>query len=165
MPDAAQVRLVPLVTCPEALDRILVWNLEVWGSRIPGYDPSGWRAFYERCLAADYRDYDGTSELAWAILEDGFLVGSIALVHEDDLPQYLHLSPWLAAFVVDPQLRHHGIGRRAMAAFEDMVRGYGITRLYLWTDHYTHFYRSLGYQVLAHDRIADIEMDVMAKDL
>lgn len=155
--------LVPLALRPDAVEQVLEWNLQVWGARIPGYDEAGWRAFYDRCLAADYTAYDGESELAWAIFDGDTLVGSIALVHEDDLPDYLHLTPWLAAFVIDPQVRHRGIGRRVMEHFEQMVRDYGITRMYLWTDHYADWYLSLGYELLAHDRIADIDMDVMVK--
>lgn len=162
---SAPTRLVPLPQQPEALDQILAWNLDVWGERIPGYDAPAWRAFYERCLVADYDRYDGASELAWVLVREGHAIGSIALVHEDDLPEFIHLSPWMAAFVIDPALRGQGIGRGVVAEFERVVRGYGISTLYLWTDSLADWYRQLGYHVLAHGRIGEIEMDVMAKAL
>lgn len=165
MESEPDLELVPLPEVPEALEEILDWNLQVWGERIPGYDADGWRAFYERCLLSRFDVYDGLSELAWVIRREGRNIGSIALVHEDDLPAYQHLSPWMAAFVIDPALRHSGIGRRVVATFEDRCRQYGIHRLYLWTDQYTDWYRSLGYEVLAHDQIGAIQMDVMVKDL
>lgn len=157
--------LVPLPECPEALEQILAWNLQVWGERIPGYDVVGWRAFYERSLTANYEAFDGASELVWAVVDGERLIGSIALVHEDDLPDFTHLTPWMAAFVIDPTVRHQGIGTEVVAIFEGLVRDYGVQRLYLWTDLYAQWYARLGYQILQHARIGEIEMDVMAKDL
>jgi N-acetylglutamate synthase-like GNAT family acetyltransferase len=158
-------RLVTLPERAECLPSLLAWNLQVWGERIPGYDVAGWRAFYQRCLAADYRHYSQTSELTWVIEIGGACVGGISLVYEDDLPDFTHLSPWLAAFVIDPGLRGRGIGTEAVRLFESMVRGFGITRLYLWTDSETHWYEGLGYSVMERSRVGDIEMDVMVKEL
>jgi N-acetylglutamate synthase-like GNAT family acetyltransferase len=160
-----EFELVPLPVRPGDLERILQWNLDVWGTRIPGYDQAGWRAFYERCLLSDYEHFDGESELAWVIIYEGEAIGSIALVHEDDLPAFEHLSPWLAAFVIDPQRRHQGLGRAVVHDFEEMVRALGMSTLYLWTDVYTDWYRSLGYSVVEHSTIGEIDMDVMVKEL
>lgn len=165
MGEIGRVDLVPLAELPGALEPILEWNLQVWGERIPGYDRAGWRAFYERSLASDYSRYDGASELVWAVLADEQLVGSIALVHEDDLPDFTHLSPWLAAFVIDPQVRNRGIGRRVMQRFESRVREFGLDRLYLWTDAHERWYLDQGYAVVERGSLASIELSVMSKRL
>lgn len=160
------VRWVPLsMASPASVECILQWNLQVWGTRIPGYDEEGWRQFYERAKTANYAEYDGESELVWALFEKDALVGSIALVHEDDLPDFVAYSPWLAAFVIDPAKRHQGIGRHVVAQFEELSRSFGIAELFLWTDHYTHWYQTQGYTVLTHSRIGEIELDVMHKIL
>lgn len=144
---------------------ILAWNLQVWGDRIPGYDEQGWIDFYQRALAANYSTYEPGAELVWAIESDGNCLGSIALVGEDDLPDFLDLTPWMAAFVVDPQLRHQGIGKQVVELFEQWCAQQKITRLYLWTDTYADWYRTLGYHDIATTPLADIEAVVMAKDL
>jgi GNAT superfamily N-acetyltransferase len=143
----------------------LQWNLQVWGERIPGYDQAGWRAFYERCRLGDYTTFGEDAELAWALFDGQTLIGSIALVHEDDLPRFGHLSPWLAAFVIAPEFRHQGRGRAIVEEFESICRGYGVETLYLWTDVYTEWYQSLGYRVIEHSSIGEIALDVMAKKL
>jgi GNAT superfamily N-acetyltransferase len=144
---------------------VLLWNRQVWGDRIPGYDETGWREFYQRCRHGDYSSFHPDAELAWALFEEEDLVGSIALVYEDDLASFSHLSPWMAAFVIAPELRHQGRGRAIVSEFESLCRQYGVERLYLWTDIYSDWYRSLGYYVIEHSSTGEIELDVMAKSL
>jgi GNAT superfamily N-acetyltransferase len=143
----------------------LRWNLQVWGDRIPGYDEAGWRAFYERCRQGEYSTFGTDAELAWALFDGDTLIGSIALVSEDDLPSFSHLSPWMAAFVIAPDFRHQGRGRAIVDEFESLCREYRVETLYLWTDLYTDWYQSLGYHVIEHSSIGEIELDVMAKNL
>lgn len=158
-------RLVPLPEREEWLDLNLTWSLQAWGERIPGYDRVGWSAFYRRALTADYEQYRPGAELVWVIEIDGHCVGSIALVGEDDLLDFTDCTPWLAAFVINPALRHQGIGSRVVEEFEAMVRRFGIVRLYLWTDTYGDWYRKLGYEEIGRSQLADITAVVMAKDL
>lgn len=156
---------MPLPERAHALEQVLEWNLQVWGDRIPGYDAAGWRAFYERSMAAQYDRFEPGAELVWVIEVDAAIVGSIALVGEDDLPDFLDRTPWLAAFVVDPTIRHQGLGREVVAIFEQWCRDHQVERLYLWTDFYADWYRKLGYQEIATTRLADIDAVVMVKDL
>lgn len=156
---------MPLPERPEHLAQILEWNLEVWGERIPGYDRQGWIDFYQRAMSANYERFEAGAELVWCIEVDQRCVGSIALVGEDDLPDFLDLTPWMAAFVIDPSLRHQGIGRTVVETFEQWCVDHGVTRLYLWTDTYADWYRTLGYNDIARTRLADIDVTVMAKDL
>lgn len=158
-------RLIPLPECSHWLPQILDWNLQVWGERIPGYDRAGWRAFYQRALSSDYSRFLPGSELVWGIEIDANLVGSIALVGEDDLPEFTELTPWMAAFVIDPSLRHQGIGREVVGLFEQWCIDHDITTLYLWTDQYSRWYQSLGYREIARTRLAEIDAVVMTKDL
>lgn len=142
----------------------MAWNLQVWGERIPGYDTAAWQAFYERALNADYEHFRPGDELIWIIEVDSQCVGSIALVTEDDLPD-IDYSPWMAAFVIDPDQRSRGIGTEIVAIFEEQCRSLGINRLYLWTEDLGDWYRSLGYHDLSRLQFGEIDATVMAKDL
>lgn len=156
--------LIPLPQRPEWLALALEWNLQVWGERIPGYDRAGWVAFYQRAMTAHYDAYLPGEELIWLVELDGKCVGCIALVGEDDLVG-IEFTPWMAAFVIDPTIRHQGIGRRVVELFESQCRHFGIERLYLWTDNYAKWYSSQGYQELLRTKAGEIEAIVMAKDL
>lgn len=156
---------MPLPDRPEWLEQILAWNLEVWGERIPGYDEQGWRDFYGRAMVARYDRYQPGAELVWGIESEHRLIGSIALVGEDDLPDHLDKSPWMAAFVIDPALRHQGFGRDVVRVFESWCLEHDVSTLYLWTDTYADWYRSLGYSQIGVTQLAHISAVVMSKEL
>jgi GNAT superfamily N-acetyltransferase len=150
---------------PEHLELILQWNFRVWGDRIPGYDLEGWRAFYDRALSHAHDGYQG-EELVWAILDGSDrCLGSIALVQEDDLEGFDDLTPWIAAFVIDPELRHKGLGRAVVEMVEAWSRVQGIHTLYLWTDIYAPWYASQGYSEVAKTKVGEIDAVVMKKEL
>lgn len=157
--------LRPLPERSAELEQNLAWSLEVWGERIPGYDHAGWRAFYQRALKASYDRYQPGAELVWVIEMEGRCVGSIALVGEDDLEDFTECTPWMAAFIIDPALRHQGLGRKVVAIFEEKVKALGVGHLYLWTDTYADWYSTQGYRTIGNSRIGQIDAVVMEKSL
>lgn len=150
---------------PDLLEQNLTWSLQAWGERIPGYDEAGWRAFYHRALQARYDRYEPGAELVWVIEIDGQCVGSIALVGEDDLEDFTNCTPWMAAFVIDPALRHQGVGRKVVSIFEEQVRALGIEHLFLWTDLYADWYQTQGYRPIGESNLGEINAVVMEKEL
>ena len=172
--------LVPLADNPGLGQRPLQWSLDLWGSSNPWFSADDWREFYARASAADYQRWDLagvdqeqiylaiSTENATEIAPENAtenVVGVIALVDFDDLSDYRHLKPWVAAFVVDPDRRAAGWGSAMLSALEEKAREFGIARLYLWTQDQREFYRRRGYELLEHREYPEISIDIMSKPL
>ena len=160
--------LVPLADNPALGQSPLRWSLELWGDGNPWFSPEDWQSFYKKAALADYRQWrNGGSdqEQIYIALVEGEVVGAIALVDFDDVKEYRHLKPWVAAFIVDPERRGAGFGSAMLAALEERARNFGITRLYLWTEDKRAFYLSRGYALLEHRDYPEISIDVLIKSL
>ena len=163
-----RVELIPVSEFPDGANAPLSWSLAFWGNRIPGFSASDWVAFYEQAGSADYANWDpaGTDQaLIYLAVIDHEVVGAIALVDFDDLEAFRHLKPWVAAFIVNPELRHSGLGTQILALLEGTARTLGIDRLYLWTEDQTAFYQKRGYRFEAHTSLEQLFFDVLSKDL
>ena len=148
--------------------RPLNWSLELWGDHIPGYSRSDWIAFYESARGADYSHWGsaGTDqELIYLAVIAHEVVGAIALVDFDDLEEFRHLKPWVAAFIVKPELRGSGIGTQMLAMLEGKASMLGIKKLYLWTEDQTAFYKRRGYEFEASSRLGPLSFDLLSKSL
>jgi len=161
------IDLIPLRKSPKDSEVVLQWALKLWRSNtIPGFSEESWRSFYERAKSADYTAWhDNEQELIYVAKNGDEVLGTIALVTFDDLEEYRHLSPWIAAFIVNPALRGQGFGTSILTAFEKEAKSLGIEALYLWTEDQTNFYQKCGYEFIASGRWSQLTFDVLKKDL
>lgn len=160
--------LIPISGLPQGATAPLDWSLELWGDHIPGFSSSDWIAFYEKAMRADYSHWDpaGTDqELIYLAVTDHEVVGAIALVDFDDLEEFRHLKPWVAAFIVKPELRGSGIGTEMLTLLEGKARMLEIRKLYLWTEDQTAFYKKRGYKVQTSSRLGPLCFDVLSREL
>jgi GNAT superfamily N-acetyltransferase len=98
--------------------------------------------------------------LCLVALEGERCVGTIS-IFVDDLPARPDLTPWLAAFFVDPFFRNRGIGGALMERLLEVARELGIRRLYLHTETAAGYYRCRGWRFLfqaVNDRGEDTEV-------
>lgn len=166
--DVVELSLVPLADNPDLGVAPLAWSLDLWGDSNPWFSAEDWRSFYTRGESADYRGWDPLGfdqEQIYIALIKGEVVGAISLVDFDDLEEFRHLRPWVAAFVVDPHLRGQGIGSLMLTALEDKARIFGISELYLWTEDRKDFYLKRGYSALTHRDYPELSIDVLKKAL
>lgn len=161
------IDLLPLRDTPESAECALQWSLKLWRSNsIPGFSEADWSNFYERAKSADYTAWHGNGEELIYIAKDGEqLLGTIALVDFDDLEEFRVLTPWVAAFIVNPELRGQGYGTKILNAFEEKVRALGIETLYLWTEDQMSFYSKRGYEHISSGTWSRLTFDVMKKEL
>ncbi|MCO6412562.1 MAG: GNAT family N-acetyltransferase [Thiogranum sp.] len=162
------IDLLPISDLPQRASAPLSWSLELWGDHIPGFSSSDWIAFYEKARRADYSHWDpaGTDqELIYLAVSDDDVVGAIALVDFDDLEEFRHLKPWVAAFIVKPELRGSGIGTQMLTLLEAKARMLGIRKLYLWTEDQAAFYIRRGYQLETKSRLGPLGLEVLSKEL
>lgn len=120
--------------------------------------------FYANAANANYQTWVGQGqELVYLAKSGDVLVGTIALVDYDDLEEFRELKPWVAAFIINPELRGRGIGTQVLELIEKQTRLFGIDRLYLWTEDQSNFYRKREYKQIAVSHHGDLQVFVMQK--
>ncbi len=162
------IDLVPISEFPEGATAPLNWSLALWGDHIPGFSRSDWIEFYEKAKGADYSHWDsaGTDqELIYLAVTNHEVVGAIALVDFDDLEEFRHLKPWVAAFIVKPGLRSSGIGTQMLTLLERKAKILGISKLYLWTEDQTAFYTKRGYKFETSSHLGPLRYDLLSREL
>ncbi len=160
--------LVPLADNPALGEGPLQWSLDLWGAGTPWFSAEDWESFYKKGAVADYGQWShegSDQEQIYLAMVESEVVGAIALVDFDDVEEYRHLKPWVAAFVVDPKRRGAGFGSAMLAALEEKARNFGISRLFLWTEDKRAFYATRGYEHLEHRDYPEISIDVLSKSL
>ena len=163
-----QLQLIPLADNPTLGAQPLQWSLDLWGSGNPWFSPQDWVNFYEKAASTEYEKWDlegRDQEQIYLAIQKGEVVGVISLVDFDDLEDYRHFKPWVAAFIVDPQRRGSGLGSAMLAALEEKARNFGIERLYLWTEDKGDFYTKRGYELLEHRAYPELSIDILSKPL
>lgn len=166
--DVTALILVPLADNPSHGVRPLAWSLELWGEGNPWFSPEDWKRFYSRAGEAVYESWNphgSDQEHIYIAVSGGEVVGAIALVDFDDVEEFAHLKPWVAAFIVDPTKRGQGFGSLMLVELEKKAREFGIPRLHLWTEDQRDFYLKRGYSLITHRDYPTISIDVMSKDI
>lgn len=158
--------MVPLSKSPENADLVLSWALDLWGDHIPTYSRQDWTNFYSNVTKPSYGSWSGDGqELIFIAMRGEEIVGTISLVDFDDLDEFRHLTPWVAAFIVNPSMRGTGVGTQILALFENQAKLLGIGVLYLWTEDQGDFYAKRGYQHVTSTKLQNLTIDVMQKAL
>lgn len=98
-------------------------------------------------------------------VNDGEFVGTASLIADDELPDATESGPWLAAVFVNDSYRHQGIGSALVRAIEERAVKQGITEIFLYTEHGTPWYESMGWQYIRTTRLADHDVTVMSRAL
>lgn len=161
-----RIDLVPINQSKAGGDLALSWALDMWGDHIPHYSHQDWIDFYQNAHTADYQHWNGTDqELVYIGMRDEEIVGTISLVDFDELEEFRHLSPWIAAFIVNPKMRGEGIGSQMLVLLEEKARALGIRSLHLWTEDQCSFYLKRGYSVTASGNFEHLSLDVMQKKI
>ena len=161
-----EIQLVPIHESPEGAELALTWALELWGDHIPNYTQQDWVNFYTNAAKSNYGSWVGDGqELIYIAKRDDEIMGTIAVVDFDELEEYRHLSPWIAAFIVNPNLRGQGIGSRILSLLEEEAKSLGIRTLHLWTEDQSAFYLSRGFNLIASGSLDHLTLDVMQKEL
>lgn len=160
------LKLIPLSESPGDGDLPLRWSLELWGDHIPGYSRQDWVDFYENGKKANFNNWGGEGrELIFIGKRDEEVVGAISLVDFDGLEEFRHLTPWVAAFIVNPHLRGEGIGGEMLVAFEEKVRALGVKVLHLWTEDKSEFYLKRGYDLMTEGTFGHLIFKILKKEL
>ncbi|MDP1719552.1 MAG: GNAT family N-acetyltransferase [Candidatus Nanopelagicaceae bacterium] len=152
---------------PESAALVLQWSLKLWRSNsIPGFSEEDWTDFYERAKTADFDTWHGVGqELIYIAKSGNQVLGTIALVDFDDLEEFRHLTPWVAAFIVNPELRGRGYGTKILEALEGEAASLGIETLHLWTEDQKNFYVERGYEFVSSGTWSRLTFDVLKKKL
>lgn len=143
------ISLHPVSEFPELAKIPLQWSIDLWGEGKPEFSAEDWKIFYSKALLGNYDSWDlnGTDqELIYLAIKDQQVIGAIALCDFDDLEEFRHLKPWIAAFIVDPNLRGNGLGSEILELMEKQVLSFGIKSIYLWSENQDGFYLKRGYK-------------------
>lgn len=143
------ISLHPIGEFPELAHTPLNWSLDLWREGKAEFSADDWRIFYNKALHGNYDSWDlnGTDqELIYLAVRDEQVIGAIALCDFDDLEEFRHFKPWIAAFIVDPNLRGGGLGSQILQLMEEKVISFGIEAIYLWSENRNDFYKNRGYQ-------------------
>jgi N-acetylglutamate synthase-like GNAT family acetyltransferase len=161
-----EISLVPIRQSPKDAELALSWALDLWGDHLPNYSPQDWANFYTNSVRSNYESWEGEGqELVFIAKRGEETVGTIGLVDFDELEEFRHLSPWIAAFIVNPHVRGEGAGTKILTLLEEKARSLGIDVLHLWTEDQRAFYSKRGYQLLASTKLGFLDIDVMQKRL
>lgn len=167
-----QISLQPVSNYPDLAIEPLRWSLQLWGEGKEEFSSQDWHDFYANALNANYQSWnlDGfDQELLYLAIRDNKgsteVVASIALCDFDDLQEFRHLKPWIAAFIVREDLRGSGIGGVVLKLMEEKVVSFGINTIYLWTESAVKFYSNRGYKVIDKLIKPGREIVIMSKNI
>jgi N-acetylglutamate synthase-like GNAT family acetyltransferase len=108
-----------------------------------GFDLS-FEAFVAASVAEFFESFDPTRDRVWIVERAGQMRGCLALKGRSQVEAQLRY------FLLHPELRGQGLGRRLIEAFLECARDLGYQRIYLLTDEAhtaaaTHLYLAYGF--------------------
>ena len=114
------------------------WHHDEWRDLIPNWS---YEAALEELLTHGHRAAIPTTFVAF---RGDALVGSASLLVED-VPEWRHLTPWVASVYVAPPERGRGVGSRLVRHAVAVAGQLGVETVYLLTPGQAEFYRRLGW--------------------
>ena len=123
---------------PELIDTLARWHYDEWQGLIPEWS---YQEARRELATHTSRAAVPTTIVAF---EGDELIGSASLLVED-LPEWKHLTPWVASVFVKPTGRGKGIGSRIVAEMVAVAGQVGVPAVYLLTAGQADFYRKLGW--------------------
>lgn len=91
-----------------------------------------------------YQQYDPSRDRVWVCEHGGKIIGFLLLMHRQNNTAQLRY------FIIDPQYRGIGLGKKLMSLYMEFLRNCGYTSSYLWTTNElpaaAHLYTRHGFQ-------------------
>lgn len=134
------------------------WHYEEWSDLLPGWSSA---QALEELLTHQARAAIPTTVVA---LSGERLLGSASLL-VDDMPEWRHLTPWLANLYVVPSDRGRGVGRALIARIVTVAERLGVAHLHVFTAGQEELYRRYGWGLLEHVDCHGRPAALMARDL
>jgi N-acetylglutamate synthase-like GNAT family acetyltransferase len=137
------IEITYLADMPDAAPTLAAWSYRTWHHFFPDLS--------EADLLAEYKAgcQKNAVPLALVAVDAGVVCGTASLVAQDGLPDYAHLTPWLASVYVADAHRRRGIGAQLVTRIIHCAWLMNIPKLYLWTDAEAAWYTHMGWNTLA----------------
>lgn len=135
--EGALYSLKKLRDWPELSKRAAEWFSEKWDIPVSAYEES-----MGQCL-----DKKGAIPQWYLVLDQEERIAAGAGVIENDFHNRRDLTPNLCALFVEERCRRQGLAAELLRAVQQDLKGMGLERLYLVTDH-TEFYEKCGWEFL-----------------
>ena len=143
------------------VERIIRWQVDHYRESFPSFDYDDWIDF----CGPHMRGQDGPLPVVLGAFDGTECIGTVAIVERDDLDDVDHYTPWIAAMIVDPSHRGHGVGRSLLAAALGRCRDLYFSRVHLWTHDQFEWYRRLGWREVESRKFRDIPITIFSLDL
>jgi len=143
------------------VERIIRWQVDHYRESFPSFDYDDWIDFY----GPHMRGQDGPLPVVLGAFDETECIGTVAIVERDDLDDVDHYTPWIAAMIVDPSYRGHGVGRSLLTAALGRCRDLYFSRVYLWTHDQFEWYRRLGWREVESRKFRGIPITIFSLDL
>ncbi len=139
------LRIEYLADHPDVAPILARWHHAEWRDLIPNWS-------YEIALE-ELRTHRNRAAIptTFVAFRNEALVGSASLLVED-LPEWRHLTPWVASVYVVPSERGHQIGSQLVQHAVMVAGRLGVEMVYLLTPGQAEFYRRLGWSEIGEDR-------------
>jgi GNAT superfamily N-acetyltransferase len=109
---------------PGDLGRVIYLHGDLYGKE---YNYSmAFEAYVAEGLVEFYRKFDPARNRVWVCEDDSDMIGFLLLMDRGDAAQ-------LRYFIVKPEYRGIGLGKKLMRLYMDFLRQCGYQRSYLWT--------------------------------
>ena len=150
----------PISSDPVEQSVVARWSVDEWTGDFPDDTEGTYLSLYAEAM----RDPDVLPVVLVAV-DEGELLGTAALVADDELPDATEPGPWLAAAYVTPDARQMGVGTRLVTAIEEEARRLGFIELFLYTHARHEWYQRRGWRVVRHSGLRTGPVTVMRRDL
>lgn len=143
------------------VERIITWQVDHYRPSFPSFDHDDWLDFYGPHMRGQY----GPLPVVLGAFDTGECVGTVAIVERDDLEDVDHITPWIAAMIVDPNRRGMGIGGELLDAALGRCRDLSFNRVYLWTHDMGDWYRRSGWTEVERRTFRGVPITIFRRDL
>jgi len=132
-------QIISLTRAPPTIPVLARWFVEEWASYYGPDGPGDAESDLRAC-----RD-DGVLPYSVVALDAERRVLGTASLKAESIGSDRFPGPWLAALLVSPRHRRHGVGSQLVAAIETAAWRFGHAELYVSTDRENLFARSRGW--------------------
>lgn len=154
----AQIEIMELAQCPEAVPTVAEWIDNEWAWL------SG-RTFAQTLQRFASPPIENNLPLTLVALQDGVPSGVASLRRFDDAVPVRDVTPWITNVLVPADKRGRGVASRLMQALLSRARALGYSSVWLATEDQQSLYRRCGFQIERSLEIKGHAADIMRIDL